>query len=213
MELCAAKLSPSLWNAAYFNFVWINNSISDIIYCSDTWWYSVLHVQFCYNLIRAELSLLLWLEVGPPYSHPCSWRCLFYRECTLKIDIILACVCWLPDGHVNVMSSRVLTCGTTLLSNNIIKCNCVGWWLSQSCLMCFLSRWNIWKQKSECPQFYRIISYSEYPYHSAYDAHHYKIMDTTVISERKATTINYRFGLSHYECSKRSCWSCRGQCW
>ena len=136
--MCAAVLSPSLWNVAYFIFVWINNSISDIIYCSNTWWYSVLHVLSPYNLIRAELSLLLWLELGPLYHHPCSWRCLFYRGWAVKMDIILAFVWWLPDGHVNIMSSRVLTCGTTLLSNNLIKCKCVGWLLSQSCLACFL---------------------------------------------------------------------------
>jgi hypothetical protein len=192
MGLCAAVLSPALCNITYFLFFffWINNSISDnIIYCSNTWWYSVLHVLFHCNLIRTELSLLLWLEVGPPYGHLCSWRCLFYWGCALKIDI-LACVCWLPDRHVNIMSSRVLTCGTTLPSNNLIKCKYVGWRLSQSCLICFLSRWNIWKQKSECPQFCRIISHIEYPCHSAYDAHHYKIMDTTMISLGKARIIN-----------------------
>lgn len=189
VELCSAVLSPSLWNVAYFLFVWNNNFISDIIYCSNTWWYSVLHVLSPYNLIRVELPLLLRLEVVLPHGHPCLWR-LFYRGCTLRIVVILACVCWLQERRVNIMSSRVLTCGTTLLRNNLIKCKCVGWWLSQSCLMCFLSRWNIWKHKSECPQFYRIISHIEYPYHSAYDARHYKIMDTTVISLGKTRIIN-----------------------
>jgi hypothetical protein len=130
-------LSPSFWKLPYFLFVWINNSIIDnIIYCSNTWWYSVLHVLSHYKLIKAELCLLLWLEVGPPLGHHCSLWCFwFYRGWTQKINVILACVCWLPDSRVNILSSRVLTCGTTLLSNSSSKCKYVQWWLSQSCLM------------------------------------------------------------------------------
>jgi hypothetical protein len=74
--------------------------------------------------------------VGPPLGHPCSLWCFrFYGGWTQKMSVTLACVCWLPDNHVNIMSSSVLTYGTTLLSNSFNKCKYVQRWLSQSCLM------------------------------------------------------------------------------